>query len=73
LSEHIIKPLIEFLDMLVSRGANPHAKVDRLEFYRELDEHKRQVLTINELRSGISAIHQDVSMEAKTRTEVLIE
>jgi hypothetical protein len=34
----ITKPLIELLKLLVNWGAEPHAKVAKTEFYRELDE-----------------------------------
>jgi hypothetical protein len=46
-------PFIELLKVLIEKGANPHAKVDKIEFYRELDEHKRTIALVGEAREGI--------------------
>jgi len=48
-------PLIDFLRIIIAKGANPHAKVDKIEFYRELDEHKKTVALVSEARQGIMA------------------
>ena len=78
-------PLIEFLKTIIQKGANPHSKVDKIEFYRELDEHKRTIVLVGEAREGIMAGHgPDEEMqidtnqsrkpnEVKTRKEVLAE
>ena len=50
-------PFIEFLRTLIIKGADPHAKVDKIEFYRELDEHKRTLALVGEAREGIMAGH----------------
>ena len=51
----ITVPLIAFLKTLIEKGADPHAKVDKIEFYRELDEHKRTIALVGEAREGILA------------------
>jgi hypothetical protein len=51
----ITVPFIEFLKVLIEKGADPHAKVDKIEFYRELDEHKRTITLVGEAREGIQA------------------
>ena len=48
--ELFTQPFIEFLKILISKGADPHMKVGKLQFYRELDEHKRHLLTVNDAR-----------------------
>jgi hypothetical protein len=51
-----ILPFIEFLQMFVAKGANPHAKVDRLEFYRLLDEHKKHLTLVSEAKEAVDAV-----------------
>ena len=38
-----MQEFIKLLDFLVSKGADPSAKVDKLEFYRKLDKHKQHL------------------------------
>lgn len=78
-------PFIEFLRTLILKGADPHAKVDKIEFYRELDEHKRTLALVGEAREGIMAGHgpnEEMQIdtnqapknnEVKSRKEVLAE
>jgi len=42
--------------MFVAKGANPHAKVDRLEFYRLLDEHKKHLTLVSEAKEAVDAV-----------------
>lgn len=51
----ITVPFIDFLKVLIEKGADPHAKVDKIEFYRELDEHKRTIALVGNAREGILA------------------
>ena len=37
---------------MVVHGADPHATVDKLEFYRKLDEHKKHLLVLHEQRGA---------------------
>jgi hypothetical protein len=37
------EPFIELVKQLVSMGCDPYAKVEKLAFYRELDERKRHM------------------------------
>ena len=81
----ITVPLIDFLKVLIEKGADPHAKVDKIEFYRELDEHKRTIALVGEAREGILAgqgpneemqidtTQRKNQAEIKTRKEVLAE
>ena len=41
--ELIVQPFIKLLEFLVKKGADPSAKVDKLEFYRKLDKHKQHI------------------------------
>jgi len=40
LRELFLHPFIDFMRQLIKKGANPHAKVEKIKFYRELDKHK---------------------------------
>jgi hypothetical protein len=68
----ITEPFIALLNLLVLKGANPHAKVDKNEFYRELDLHKRRIAMVGEAREGLSIINTKPET-VKTRKEVLAE
>jgi len=60
----IEKPMTEFIQLLVERGCNPHATVQKLEFYRKLDEHKQHLLMMAEQRSTVQAV-QDTLMQSE--------
>ena len=49
-------PFIELLKIMISKGANCHSKVDKTKFYRELDEHKRHLMTVNEGREAVANV-----------------
>ena len=71
-------PFIDFLKFFVGKGADPHAKVDRLEFYRELDEHKRHMQVVGEGREATALAQQidttnNQQTEVRTRKQVLLE
>ena len=68
----ITEPFIALLKLLVNKGANPHAKVDKLEFYRELDEHKRRLAMVSEAKEGLPLVNIKAET-VKTRNEVLAE
>ena len=34
----------------MAKGADPNAKVDKIEFYRELDKHKQSTTLLNQAR-----------------------
>lgn len=44
----VIQEFVKFLQILIDNGANPHAKVQKLEFYRKLDEHKQHLFKLEE-------------------------
>ena len=50
---------MKFLQVLVEKGANPHATVEKLEFYRKLDVHKRHLTLIAETRNVQDAVMTD--------------
>jgi hypothetical protein len=50
----ITTPFIFLLRVLIQKGADPHAKVEKLEFYRELDQHKRQLTLVQDVREGMA-------------------
>ena len=52
----ITLPFIEFLKLIISKGADPLRKVDKTEFYRELDEHKKTLSLVSDAREGIAAV-----------------
>jgi len=68
----ITEPFIALLKLLVLKGANPHAKVDKIEFYRELDQHRRHIAMVGEAREGLQTVTTKAET-VKTRKEVLAE
>lgn len=68
---------------MVSMGCDPYAKVGKLAFYRELDEHKRHLASVGVQREAIQEIEMQIdsnnragakeSKKIKKRTEVLAE
>ena len=54
---------MDFLKYLIQLGANPHAKVDKLQFYRELDAHKRQLVRMEEDREGVDYVGNAMQAE----------
>ena len=42
----IAQEFVKFLQFMVEKGANPHATVDKLEFYRKLDDHKKHLILL---------------------------
>ena len=68
----ITEPFIALLKLIVNKGANPHTKVDKIEFYRDLDEHKRRLAMVGEAREGLSLVNTKTET-VKTRKEVLAE
>jgi hypothetical protein len=41
-----VVPFLDFLKILVFAGADPHACVDKTEFYRELDIKKLEIMAL---------------------------
>lgn len=68
----ITEPFIALLKLIVNKGANPNTKVDKIEFYRDLDEHKRRLAMVGEAREGLSLVNTKTET-VKTRKEVLAE
>jgi hypothetical protein len=73
-------PFIELMRTVIKKGANASQKVEKTKFYRELDEHKRHLMTVSEGREAIDAVQHTMQIntvqkkgEVKTRTEVLAE
>ena len=46
-------PFIEFLKFLILKGADPYAKVDKVQFYRDLDELKIKLAIEEEARKKV--------------------
>ena len=69
----ITEPFIALLKLIVNKGANPNTKVDKIEFYRDLDEHKRRLAMVGEAREGLSLVNTKTTETVKTRKEVLAE
>ena len=44
----MVQPFIKCLKLLVQKGADPHATVQKLKYYRELDEEKRKRALVKE-------------------------
>ena len=85
----ISEPMLALIHFMAERGADVHAKVEKVEFYRKLDEHKKHLLVLHEQRGSVQAV-QDTLMRdeqaqiidttsagqnraVKTRDEVLAE
>ena len=56
--------------MLIDSGADPHTTVQKLEFYRKLDEHKKHLIVMAEQRvtnqTAQNALMQDAAEAAVT-------
>lgn len=59
----LVEPFIEILKTLVKAGADPLVKVEKLEFYRELDKHKQKLLLVEETREGVQLVKEVVMQE----------
>jgi len=59
----ITKPFIDFLQIIISKGSNPHQKVGKTKFYRELDEHKRHLLLVGEAREAVEAVQGEIQID----------
>lgn len=76
LFEQITSQTIEMLRFLVSRGADPTAKVGKIKFYRELDAHKKQIAVLTVQREAMQIGNQaqqeviDTSSKSLNNTEV---
>lgn len=62
MAEIVTNPLIELLRLMVSAGSDPLAKVDKLEFYRDLDQHKQKLFLVEETREGMNIV-KDAEMK----------
>ena len=65
----IIQPFVNFLKAIVDKGADPHATVQKLSFYRKLDEHMKHLQNVSEQRDA-QAVVQDVLMSDEQRQRV---
>jgi hypothetical protein len=54
--ELITKPFIELLRILCSKGADAHAVVQKTAFYRDLDEHKRHMATVQQDQGAVQEV-----------------
>ena len=61
----VMDPFLSLLRTLVNAEADPLAKVDKLEFYRELDKHKQKLFLVEETREGLGII-KDQEMKEQT-------
>lgn len=50
---------------MVKAEADPCAKVEKLEFYRELDKHKQKLILIEETREGVNIIKDSEMKDAE--------
>jgi hypothetical protein len=66
-NELIVQPFIELLDFLVAKGADPSAKVEKLEFYRKLDTHKQHLQLVQGQRDGLHVAQDAVMQEEGQR------
>ena len=55
----IVKPFIECLQLLVSKGANPNARVEKLKMHRVLDEKRAKLKKKDEIATH-DAIVKDI-------------
>ena len=75
MDEHVVQPLLKCLALLIEKGADPHAQVQKLKYYRELDEEKRKMAMVKEAAkaNGQQAAIMRELEGAKKREEVLKE
>jgi len=48
MDKHVVQPFLKCLKLLIEKGADPHAQVQKLKYYRELDEEKRKMAMVKE-------------------------
>lgn len=65
LARLVTKPFIELLTLMVEAGADPLAKVDKLEFYRELDKHKQKMFLVEETREGVGIVNAEMKQSSE--------
>lgn len=61
LEELFTLPFIQLCKILIEKGADPMLKVQKLQFYREFDEHKRLSLSMAENRQVAQLMQIDTS------------
>ena len=83
----ISEPVLQMIKLLKDHGADVNATVQKLEFYRKLDEHKKHLLVLHEQQGSVQAVQntlmndgQGVQIDTsgqtnavKTRDEVIAE
>lgn len=58
----VSQEFVKLLAIMKEYGADPHAKVDKLEFYRKLDAHKKQLIYVAEQRAAGQVV-EDVMLD----------
>jgi hypothetical protein len=67
LAQIVINPFIDLLRLMVQHGADPRAKVEKMEFYRELDKHKQKLTLVEEAREGMTMVKDQEMKDAKEK------
>ena len=75
MDKHVVQPFLKCLSLLIEKGADPHAQVVKLKYYRELDEEKRKIEMVKEAAKANGQLESYMrELEgAKKREEVLKE
>lgn len=69
----IAQPFVNFLVELIEQGVNPHARVEKLEFYRKLDEHKKHLVLLGDQRNANAAADVLMNEEQKAGNVSMID
>ena len=72
MDEHVVRPFLECIKLLIEKGADPHAQVQKLKRARDLDEERRKLAMVKEA-TGQQATRVRELEGAKRREEVLKE
>jgi hypothetical protein len=72
MDEHVVRPFIECIKLLIEKGADPHAQVQKLKRARDLDEERRKLAMVKEANEQQATRIRELE-GAKRREEVLKE
>ena len=75
MEKHVVLPFLECLKLLIEKGADPHAQVQKLRRFRDLDEERRKLAVAKAAReaNGQQVAGVGEAERAKRREEVLKE
>ena len=70
----VVQPFVACLKMLVSKGADPNMRIQKLKRFRDLDEEQRKLLLVQEAQGANGQVrgHAKKEERALKRDEILL-